>query len=192
MASEPSANEQIPIGCVHGRFQPFHLGHLEYVIAGYKRSKLLYIGLANADPSQIIPDPTAPLRHLPQSNPFKYFERMEMVLGSLHEAKLELSRIRIVPFPINRPELLAYYVPSSTVHFITIYDEWGEQKLRKLLSLHAKVEVLWRRSQKLTTGGDIRVKLSRGETVEGLVPPFVAVYLKSVRKSGEPPQHAAL
>lgn len=179
MSTEPLVHEPVEIGCVHGRFQPFHFGHLEYVLAGYQHCRVLYIGLANGDPSQIVPDSAAPTRHLPESNPFRYFERLEMILGSLHDVGVDMARIRLVPFPINRPELLMYYVPPEAVHFITIYDEWGEKKLRKLNGLGARVEVLWRREQKFTTGTEVRGRLSRGESIEQLVPSFVAGYLKT-------------
>jgi nicotinamide mononucleotide adenylyltransferase len=34
------------IGVVHGRFQPFHNGHLEYVLSAKQKCDFLYVGIA--------------------------------------------------------------------------------------------------------------------------------------------------
>ncbi len=36
-------------GCVHGRFQPFHNGHLEYVLAAQSRCAFLWVGITKYD-----------------------------------------------------------------------------------------------------------------------------------------------
>jgi cytidyltransferase-like protein len=169
---------KVPIGCVHGRFQPFHLGHLEYVLKGFEVSDLLYIGLANSGPSHTDIDPSSIHRHCEEANPFHYFERMEMLLGSLSDAGVDIKRIRIVPFPINVPDLLKYYVPLEAVQLVTIYDEWGEKKLRVLKNLGYQLEILWRREKKFTTGTDIRRLLKNSQSIEDLVPPFVNRYIE--------------
>lgn len=176
----PASNSapRAAVACVHGRFQPFHLGHLEYVLSAFGRSELLYVGLSNADPLHTDATVAADHRHLPSSNPFPYYARMDMVLGSLREAGADLDRIRVVPFPINRPDLLVYYVPRSAVHLITIYDEWGEEKLRALRNQGLQVEVMWRRDRKVTTGREVRERLRRGQAVDDLVPPYVASFLR--------------
>jgi cytidyltransferase-like protein len=37
------------LAAVHGRFQPFHVGHLEYVMRAAELCDLLYIGVTNRD-----------------------------------------------------------------------------------------------------------------------------------------------
>ncbi len=165
----------VKIGCVHGRYQPFHAGHLEHVLKAHELSSLLYVGLANSDPSHINADSASPHRHLDDANPFPYFARMEMVLGSLKEAGATLERIRIVPFPINRPELLRYYVPGGATHLITVFDEWGEKKVRTLREHGLEVKVLQMR--KITTGTEVRKLVVAGESVSHLVPPCVNEFL---------------
>ena len=39
----------IDIGVVHGRFQPLHLKHMEYILAAKMRCRKLYIGITNPD-----------------------------------------------------------------------------------------------------------------------------------------------
>ncbi len=37
-------------GMVHGRFQPFHLGHLEYTLKALACSQTLIVGITNPTP----------------------------------------------------------------------------------------------------------------------------------------------
>ena len=60
---------------VHGRFQPFHNGHLEYLLGAYERSSEVFVGITNPDPLRIRPEASDPLRHLPESNPWSYAEK---------------------------------------------------------------------------------------------------------------------
>lgn len=41
-------------GMIHGRFQPFHNGHLEYALAALSRCSHLIVGITNPDPSTVI------------------------------------------------------------------------------------------------------------------------------------------
>ena len=66
-------------GMIHGRFQPFHLGHLEYLRGAAARSDEVFIGITNPDPTRMKPEASDPLRHLPESNPWTYTERLLMV-----------------------------------------------------------------------------------------------------------------
>ena len=52
----------VDIAVIHGRFQPLHIGHMEYLLAGKERCELLIIGITNPDPSQIKVEPTNPTR----------------------------------------------------------------------------------------------------------------------------------
>ncbi len=76
-------------GMIHGRFQPFHNGHLEYLRGAAALSDELFVGITNPDPRRIKEEPSDPLRHLPESNPFTYVERLLMI-----EAVAEDERIR--------------------------------------------------------------------------------------------------
>lgn len=100
----------VRIGVVHGRFQPLHIGHLEYFLAAKKKCDFLIVGITNPDPSLTKPDESNPHRSLDTSNPFTYFERYTMIKESLLEAGLKRDEFDIVPFPINFPDLIKYYV----------------------------------------------------------------------------------
>jgi cytidyltransferase-like protein len=69
-------------GCVHGRFQPFHSGHLEYALLAKKRCRRLLIGVTNPDLTWFMPEAANANRHTAESNPFTYFERALMLRDS--------------------------------------------------------------------------------------------------------------
>src|SRR5438034_7277150 len=98
---------------VHGRFQPFHNGHLEYLRAARELCDTLIVGITNPDPTAIVEEPTSEHRHLPESNPFTYFERLLMVREVLRDESIPHDRSIIIPFPVNSPERWRYYVRSE-------------------------------------------------------------------------------
>ena len=165
----------VPIGVIHGRFQPLHLGHMEYLLAGKNRCKFLWIGITNPDPSLTADNPTNPKRSLPGSNPFSFLERLIMVRESMVEAGISLDEFDIIPFPINYPERLKYYIPMNARFFVTIYDEWGRAKVEILRSMGVDIEIMWERtmSDRLTSGTEIRELIANGRRWQHLVPPAV-------------------
>lgn len=158
------------VGVVHGRFQPLHLGHMEYLLEAAARCSVLVVGITNPDPGQVIDEPSAPERGTPQANPCTFYERYLMVEGALAEAGQPPDRLRIVPFPHSRPELLRYYAPTEAVYFLTIYDAWGEVKLERFARLGLSTEVLWRRTDKPISGSRVRSEIASAGPWRELLP----------------------
>ena len=158
---------------IHGRFQPLHLGHLEYLLAGASVCDTLIVGIANPDPAYVTFEPADPARGEPAANPCTYYERYLMVEAALTAAAVGRERLRIVPFPHSMPERLFHYAPREATYLLTIYDGWGDGKLRRFHSLGLATRVLWRRRQKLTTGSEVRRRIRSGEDWGPLVPATV-------------------
>ena len=157
-------------GCVHGRFQPFHRGHLEYALLAKERCRRLLVGITNPDPSRVTPEAANARRHTVESNPFTYFERALMVRDSLLSEGLEARKFVVAPFPVQEPELCHYYVPEGTVHFVRVYSRWEEEKVRRLRAHGLVVEVLGRADEKAVSGTEIRRLIRAGLAWEHLVP----------------------
>ena len=168
-----------PIGVIHGRFQLLHLGHMEYLLAGKARCRRLIVGVSNPDATVTRFSSASPHRSQPSSNPLTYFERYEMLRGSLLEAGVPREEFDIVPFPVNCPELLFNYVPREAKFYMTLYDQWSLEKKALLESLGCDVEVMWRRTdaERLTSGTEVRTLIRAGEPWKHLVPPFVHAYI---------------
>lgn len=164
------------IGVVHGRFQPFHLDHLKYVLAAKRLCDCLVVGITNSDPTLARSDSTNPSRSLKPANPLNYFERLVIVRESLLEAGIPYNSFEIVPFPINRPELIRFYVPNDAIHYITIYDDWGRRKLELLDSQGFDVVVLWEKppEERGITATEVRQRIARGLPWEHFLPQAAA------------------
>ena len=169
-------------GMIHGRFQPFHNGHLEYLRGAAARCDEVFVGITNPDPERIKPEPADPLRHLPESNPYTYVERLLMVKAAASDAGIAPERLHVIPFPVNEPELWPPYVPPDVVHFIRLFSDWGGTKLDRLREAGYEVVVLDEGAEKEISGGDVREALRNGGDWETLVPPGVAAVLKRLER----------
>lgn len=168
-------------GMIHGRFQPFHLGHLEYLRGAAERSGEVFVGITNPDPTRVRPEPSDPLRHLPESNPWTYSERLLMVKAAATELRLELSRVHVIPFPVNEPELWPAYVPEGVTQYIRLFSEWGGTKVDRMREAGYEVVVLDEGAEKQVSGAEVREALRAGGEWESLVPRGVAQVIRGLQ-----------
>jgi nicotinamide-nucleotide adenylyltransferase len=164
---------------IHGRFQPFHNGHLEYLRGAAARSDRVFVGITNPDPQRIKEEPSDPLRHLPESNPFTYTERLLMVE---EVAADEAIPVHVIPFPVNEPELWPAYVPAGVTQYLRLFSDWGGTKLERLRDAGYEVVVLDEGVEKEISGIDVREAMRANGDWESLVPPGVARVVRSLAK----------
>lgn len=167
-------------GMVHGRFQPFHNGHWQYVQAALSRCDVLIVGITNPDPSLIVQEEVDNVRHLPEANIFTFFERQQMILATLLDTGVSLSRIVIVPFPIHHPERWVHYCPLEAIQFVRIFSPWGKEKLCRFRDYGWQVEILNEGTAKEVSGSEIRRRMREGQGWEELVPLGVVRVLKEI------------
>jgi nicotinamide-nucleotide adenylyltransferase len=167
---------------IHGRFQPFHNGHLEYLRGAAERSDEIFVGITNPDPARIKPEPSDPLRHLPESNPYSYAERLLMVKAAAGDLDLDPARVHVIPFPVNEPELWPAYVPAGVTQYLRLFSEWGGTKLERLREAGYEVVVLDKGAEKELSGADVRAAIRDGGDWESLVPAGVARVLQSLER----------
>ena len=98
-----------------------------------------------------------------------------MIRLAMLEAGVKREEFEIVPFPVNRPELLLQYAPQSAKFYVTVYDDWGREKLKMLQSLGCETEVMWERTdaERFTSGTEVRRRMAAGENWRELVPDAV-------------------
>lgn len=168
------------IGVIHGRFQLLHNDHMKYLLAGKERCEHLIIGICNPEIDLTKYTKANPHRSKKSANPLTYFERMECIKYSLIEAGVPEQEFEIVPFPINFPKKIFNYAPENAKYYMTIYDEWGEEKYKSLKEdLKLNVEVLWRVSleDKGISASDVRKRIQEGKEWKQYVPNFVYKYI---------------
>jgi cytidyltransferase-like protein len=166
---------------IHGRFQPFHNGHLEYLRGAAERSEEIWIGITNPDPARVKPEESDPARHLPESNPFSYAERLLMAKAAASDLGLDPARVHVIPFPVNEPELWPAYVPPDVTQYLRLFSAWGGTKLERLRAAGYEVVVLDEGAEKELSGADVRAALRNGADWEPLVPPGVARILRELK-----------
>ena len=166
------------IAVIHGRFQPLHSGHLEYLLAGCAHCDKIIIGISNPDPWTTAVEISDVGRSDAAANPCTYYERALMIEGALLDNGVDRRAFRIVPFPHSFPERLQFYTPRDALYLLSIYDRWGEVKLQRFKNLGLRTHVLWRRDRKVTTGTEIRRRIAAGQTIDHLVPPATAAIIR--------------
>ena len=107
------------------------------------------------------------MRHLPESNPWSYAERMLMVKAAAQDLGLDLARVHPIPFPVNEPELWAAYVPAGVTQYIRLFSDWGGTKLDRLREAGYEVVVLDEGSEKEVSGVEVRSAVARRRRVGG-------------------------
>ncbi|MEE8370163.1 MAG: adenylyltransferase/cytidyltransferase family protein, partial [Dehalococcoidia bacterium] len=163
-------------------FQPFHNGHLEYLLAALEQCETLIVGITNPDPTQISQEPESEHRHRPDSNPFTFFQRLLMIRQLALELDVPSERVIFVPFPINFPDRWHYYVPSDVVHYIRVFSPWEQAKVERLRSFGYAVEVLHEGIAKEVEATEIRQRMANGERWQELVPAAVARVIGEIRE----------
>lgn len=158
----------VDIGVVRGRFQIFHLKHLEYVLAAKMRCRKLLIGIE--EPDRIFRK---------EMNPFTYYERFEMIHDSLIDFGIRRDEFEIVPFPSEHPERILNYVPPYAEFYLNICDEDDEKLRIALEKMGLKTEVLIQKDSesKGISSSDIREYILTGQEWKTLVPKKVYEYI---------------
>ncbi|MGB9915189.1 MAG: nicotinamide-nucleotide adenylyltransferase [Candidatus Bathyarchaeales archaeon] len=155
-------------GLYVGRFQPFHLGHLEATKEALKEVDELVIVIGSAQYSHNL------------SNPFTAGERLVMIRRALQEANVDLTRIWIVPVPdVHLHMLWVSAVEGYTPRFNVVYSN---EPLTRRLFMEAgyKVKSIRFFQRDLYTSTLVREKMLKGENWTTMVPKSVAAFINEI------------
>ncbi len=116
------------VACFTGRFQPFHLQHLEVLSALSHKFDRIIIGVTNPDVANLQEHDASQHRHTDEANPFSYESRVKIIKDSLMGlAQAELIEFEIIPFDLTAPG--SWKVPAETVFAVRIFSPWEASKL---------------------------------------------------------------
>jgi len=107
-------------GLLIGRFQPFHLGHLDAVLFGLSRTENLFIGIGSSNKSN------------ENRNPFSAKERREMIISSIEPSMAE--RIKIFDIPdVGDHEKWAFEIDKIVPKYDVVFtnDEFTQTLFEK-------------------------------------------------------------
>jgi nicotinamide-nucleotide adenylyltransferase len=155
-------------GLYVGRFQPFHLGHLDAIREVLKEVDELVIVIGSAQYSHNA------------NNPFTAGERLVMVRRALLEASVDYSKLWIVPVPdVHLHMLWVSAVEGYTPKFNVLYSN---EPLTRRLFMEAGYEVksipLFERKIYMST--IVREKMVKGDSWTELVPKSVADFILEI------------
>ena len=157
------------VGLFVGRFQPFHLGHLEAVNFALKQVGYLYVVVGSAQRSH------------ERDNPFTAGERITMIKGALDASRIDPSKWMAIPIAdADSHSLWVSSVESMVPKFDIVFTN---DSLTYLLFKEQGIEVsavpYLDRSRYSAT--NVRDRILERKDWEGLVPKEVA---KLVKKFG--------
>lgn len=155
-------------GLYVGRFQPFHLGHLNAIEDVLKEVDELIIVIGSAQYSHNF------------TNPFTAGERLVMVRRALEESGVEVNRVWIVPVPdVHLHMMWVSSVEGYTPHFDIVYSN---EPLTQRLFTEARYEVkhtsFFNRKEYSST--EIREKIVKDQDWQKLVPKSVAAFIMEI------------
>jgi len=155
-------------GLYVGRFQPFHLGHLDAIKTVLKSVDELVIVIGSAQYSHTI------------NNPFTAGERLVMIRHALQDAGVDHSRFWVVPVPdVHLHMLWVSALEGYTPRFNVVFSN---EPLTRRLFMEAgyKVKNIRFFERKIYSSTLIREKMVEDESWAALVPKAVAEFIGEI------------
>ena len=155
-------------GLMMGRFQPFHLGHLDLVRQILKDCDEVIIAVTSSQFNYL------------EKDPFTAGERIEMIHDSIKESDLDLNRCIILSLE-NQFNIATWvsYLKSMLPHFDKVFS--GNDYVKMLLA-DSKIEVVAPEflDRKQFNATKIRSMIICDEEWEKIVPPAVSNFIKKI------------
>ena len=152
-----------------GRFQPFHLGHLDALKQVLKREKHVIIVIGSAED------------HGTSENPFTAGERYTMIEASLEEASISREKYAIIPVrDIHNDDKWVEHVQRLTSPFDTVYT--GSPITKKLFKKSKKHQVIDLKKRLPISATMVRkiIKSGKAKKLEELIPKAVVKIVEKI------------
>ena len=153
-------------GLLIGRFQPFHLGHLDAVLFGLSRTENLFIGIGSSNKSN------------ESRNPFSAKERREMITSSIEPSMAE--RIKIFDIPdVGDHEKWTFEIDKTVPKYDVVFTN---DEFTKTLFEKRKISVISvvLKDREKFSGTNIRNLITEDKNWRDLVPQGTRNVLDSI------------
>lgn len=156
------------VGLYIGRFQPFHLGHLEAVKLILRQADELVIVVGSAQYSHT------------RKNPFTAGERIMMIRESMKEAEISLERVQITPVPdVNVHGIWVAHVSSYVGKYDLVFSN-DPLTSRLFREAGVKVEKIPFFNREVYSATEIRKRVLLNQDWRELVPRSASRIIDSV------------
>ena len=143
-------------GLLIGRFQPFHLGHLDAVLFGLSRTENLFIGIGSSYKSN------------ERRNPFSAEERREMIISSIEPSMADRLKIFDIP-DVGDHEKWTYSIDKIVPEYNLVFSN---DKFTDNLYKRRNIDVIMvpLKDRQKFSGTNIRELIADDENWQDLVP----------------------
>lgn len=140
-----------------GRFQPFHLGHLDALQQVFARENYVIICIGSAE-DDYVPE-----------NPFTASERYQMISAALESHGIERDRYAIIPVRnIKHYSLWTRHVENLLPPFGSVYT--GSEIVKRLFDVEKKHKLIPIKMNKNISATGIRKRIREGRAWKKSVP----------------------
>ena len=143
-------------GLLIGRFQPFHLGHLDAVLFGLSRTENLFIGIGSSNKSN------------ERKNPFSAEERTEMIISSIEYSMIDRLKIFDIP-DVDNHEKWTFEIDQIVPKYDVVFSN---DEFTKTLFERRKIDVIpvVLKDREKFSGTNIRELIADDKNWQNLVP----------------------
>ncbi|MEI8130457.1 MAG: DUF3750 domain-containing protein [bacterium] len=173
------AHKKYPVGLVHGRFQPPHVGHIAYILRALERAEHVMIGICTPEICTEADAARTGYPCAPHQNPLTNDERVDMLTLALEAEGVDRTRYSFIAFPSDYKNSKAL-LPKGTIFLMSVTGPSDTKKIDylKKIGFRAEVVITIPESSDRARSGLVRENAHNGDQWKTVLPPAIIKYIE--------------